>query len=89
MRKALFAALMLFAMQEPSAETFVVDVPDGLSYALYEDAACTKEVLADGEPVTVSVEEGKLMIPVAYEGMLQKYYQMIGKPYHHEEKRKK
>ena len=69
MRKALFAALMLFAMQEPSAETFVVDVPDGLSYALYEDAACTKEVLADGEPVTVSVEEGKLMIPVAYEGM--------------------
>ena len=29
------------------------------------------------------------MSDVAYEGRLQKYYQMIGKPYHHEEKRKK
>lgn len=29
------------------------------------------------------------MSDVAYEARLQKYYQMIGKPYHHEEKRKK
>lgn len=69
MRKALMAAVLLFGMQDTTEDVFVSEVVDGMSFAIYEDADCTMPLLEDGEPVVLSIEEGKLCIPAAYEGM--------------------